>query len=602
MAIEPTDFLRKKVIADLESNKFGGKVVTRFPPEPNGFLHIGHAKAIVISFGIAAEHPGGITHLRFDDTNPVKEDIQYTKSIMADIQWLGFDWGDRLHYASDYFDQLHEWAIRLIKKGLAYIDDQTADEMRATRGTLTEPGEDSPYRDRSIEENLDLFERMTKGEFSNGAKTLRAKVDMENPNLNMRDPVMYRILHATHHQTGDKWCIYPMYDWAHGQSDSIEGITHSLCSLEFEAHRPLYNWFLKNLEVHHSEQTEFARLNMTYTVMSKRKLMQLVDDNHVSGWDDPRMPTLSGLRRRGYTPSVIREFIKRVGISKANSTVDFSMLESCLREELNKNANRFMGVLKPLKVVIDNYPDDQIEELEGILNPEDPEAGKREIPFSNILYIEQDDFMEDPPKKFFRLAPGCEVRLRYAYFVTCTDVTKDENGNITEVHCTYDPATRGGDSPDGRKVKGTLHWVSKARAVDAEVRLYDHLFNEADPLGVKDGRTFLDCLNPSSLEILTNCKIEPALLENLEVDDQCQFERLGYFCIDSKDSTKEKPVFNRISTLRDTWAKIQKQDQNQPKKSKPKKERIKKAPPTQEEIEAMRLAKQKQKQEKKDQE
>jgi len=547
------DFIRAIVAEDLRNNKWDGRVVTRFPPEPNGYLHIGHAKSICLNFGIAAEF-GGTCHLRFDDTNPEKEEQEYVNSIIEDVHWLGWDWGEHLYYGSDYFEQMYEYAVKLINKGKAYVCDLTAEQIRQYRGTLTEPGKNSPYRDRSIEENLDLFERMRKGEFPDGSRTLRAKIDMAHPNLNMRDPVMYRIVHAEHHRTGNKWCIYPMYDWAHGLEDSIERITHSICTLEFENHRPLYDWFLDELGIYHPQQIEFARLNLTYTVMSKRKLLKLVQLGHVTGWDDPRMPTISGLRRRGYSPAAIREFCKRIGVNKFNSTVDIALLEHCLREDLNKTSPRVMAVLRPLKVVIDNYPEGRIEQLEAVNNPEDPSAGTRKVPFSRELYIERDDFMEEPPRKFYRLAPGREVRLRYAYFVTCTGVVKDDAGHVTELHCTYDPATRGGDAPDGRKVKSTLHWVSAAKAVDAEVRLYDKLFAKENPDDTAEGEDFTANLNPDSLEVLNGCKIEPSLAR-VQPLDRYQFERLGYFCAD-RDSTPGKPVFNRTVTLRDTWAKI----------------------------------------------
>jgi len=557
------DFVRQIVADDLQTNKWGGRVVTRFPPEPNGYLHIGHAKSICLNFGIAAEF-GGRCHLRFDDTNPAKEEQEYVDSITADVRWLGWDWGEHLYFGSDYFDQMYEYAVRLIEQGKAYVCDLTAEETRAYRGTLTEPGKDSPYRDRSVEENLDLFERMRKGEFPDGSRTLRAKIDTAHANLNMRDPVMYRIVHAEHHRTGDKWCIYPMYDWAHGLEDSVEEITHSVCTLEFENHRPLYDWFLDELGAYHPQQIEFARLNLTYTVMSKRKLLKLVQDGLVSGWDDPRMPTLSGLRRRGFSPAAIRNFCQRIGVNKFNSTVDIALLEHCLREDLNKTSPRVMAVLDPVKVVIDNYPEGQSEELDAINNPEDPSAGTRKVPFSRELYIERGDFMEDPPRKFFRLAPGREVRLRYAYFVTCTDVIKDENGEVVELHCTYDPATRGGDAPDGRRVKATLHWVSAQHAVQAEVRLYDNLFTKENPDQVEEGQDFTANLNPNSLEVRTNCFVEPSLREAKPLD-RFQFERLGYFCVDA-DSTAEKPVINRTVGLRDTWAKIQKGQKQQQKK------------------------------------
>jgi len=549
------DFIRSIITEDVENNKNEGRVHTRFPPEPNGYLHIGHAKSICLNFSLAQQY-NGLCNLRFDDTNPIKEEAEYVNSIIEDIRWLGFDWDDRLFYASDYFDQLYDYAVKLIKKGKAYVDDLSADEIREFRGTLTEPGRESPYRNRSIEENLDLFERMRAGKFPDGSRVLRAKIDMAAGNLNMRDPVIYRILRAAHHRTGDKWCIYPMYDWAHGQSDSIEGITHSICSLEFEDHRPLYDWFLDQLEIHHPQQIEFARLNLSYTVLSKRKLLELVKNGHVNGWDDPRMPTISGLRRRGYTPESIRNFCDRIGVAKRDSIVDIALLEHCLREDLNKRSPRVMAVLRPLKVIIDNYPEDQTEELEAINNPEDLSAGTRKVPFSRVLYIEREDFREDPPKKFYRLAPGREVRLRYAYFIKCVDVVKDEGGEVIELHCKYDPATRGGDSPDSRKVKATLHWVSAADALDAEVRLYDHLFTKEDPNVVEEGTDFTANLNPNSLEILTSCKIEPSLAD-AQPGHRCQFERQGYFCVDP-DSAERALVFNRTVTLRDTWAKIEK--------------------------------------------
>ena len=560
----PHDFIRQIVAADIAAGKNGGRVHTRFPPEPNGYLHIGHAKSICLNFGIAEEF-GGLCNLRFDDTNPEKEDVEYINAIKEDVRWLGYDWEDREYYASDYFEQLYEWAEYLIKQGKAYVDDLSPEEISEYRGKairdgdkiITPPGKNSPYRDRSVEENLDLFRRMRAGEFPDGAKTLRAKIDMSHPNINMRDPVMYRIMRATHPRTGDEWCIYPTYDWAHGQSDAIEGITHSLCTLEFEVHRPLYDWFLDNLPVpHRPRQIEFSRLNLTYTVLSKRRLLQLVEEGHVNGWDDPRMPTIAGLRRRGYTPESIRDFCSRIGVTKAEGVVEYELLEYCLRQDLNKRAERRMAVLHPLKVVIDNYPDGQVEELEAINNPEDPSAGTRMVPFSKVLYIERDDFMENPVPKFYRLAPGREVRLRYAYFIRCTDVVKDEAGNIVEIHATYDPATRGGDAPDGRKVKATLHWVSAAHAIAAEVRLYDRLFKAKNPLQVEDGKDWLDNLNPESLVVLTGCKLEPSLAE-VSPGDRFQFERVGYFCVDP-DSKPGKPVFNRTATLRDTWAKIKK--------------------------------------------
>ena len=551
------NFIRNIVAEDLKTNKYNGRVHTRFPPEPNGYLHIGHAKSICLNFGLTAEYRG-LCNLRFDDTNPGKEDVEYVESIMEDVRWLGFDWGDRLYYASDYFDQLYEYAIKLIMEGKAYVDDLTAHEIHEYRGTLTRPGKDSPFRNRSVEENLDLFDRMRSGEFENGSRVLRAKIDMASPNLNMRDPVMYRILHAEHHRTGNKWCIYPTYDFTHGQSDSIEGITHSLCTLEFEDHRPLYDWFLDQLKVFHPQQIEFARLNLSHTVVSKRKLLELVEEGFVNGWDDPRMPTISGLRRRGFTPESIRTFCERIGVAKRDSTVDVALLEHCVREDLNKRAPRVMGVLRPLRVVIDNYPEDQVEELDAVNNPEDPGMGTRKTPFSRVIYVEQDDFLEDPPKKFFRLAPGREVRLRYAYFVTCRDVVKDEQtGEVIELHCTYDPLTRGGDAPDGRKVKATLHWVSAARSLKAEVRLYDHLFTKANPDDSVDGDDFKTNLNPNSLQTLKSCRVEPSLA-GAGPGTRYQFERLGYFCIDPIDSSDDALVFNRTVTLRDTWAKIQK--------------------------------------------
>jgi glutaminyl-tRNA synthetase len=553
----PSHFIRNIVIEDLQQNKNGGRVHTRFPPEPNGYLHIGHAKSICLNFGLAAEF-NGLCNLRFDDTNPSKEDVEYVESIKADVRWLGFDWGDREYFASNYFPQLYQFAIRLIKAAKAYVCDLNADQIREYRGTLTEPGKNSPYRERSVEENLDLFERMKAGEFPDGARTLRAKIDMSSPNLNMRDPVMYRILHATHHRTGDAWCIYPTYDFAHGQSDSIEGITHSICTLEFEDHRPLYDWFLEQLAIHHPQQIEFARLNLTYTALSKRKLLQLVQQGHVSGWDDPRMPTLAGFRRRGYTPEAIRTFCERIGVAKRNSTVDIAMLEHCLREDLNKRAPRVMAVLRPLKVVIDNYFEGQVEELDAVNNPEDPSQGTRKVPFTRELYIEQDDFREEPPKGFFRLSPGREVRLRYAYIVKCIGVVKDsQTGEIKEVHCTYDPETKSGLSQSNRKVKATIHWVSAAHAVSAEVRMYDHLFTKEDPDDVPEGLDWTANLNPQSLEELTGCRVEPLLI-NAKAGERYQFERLGYFCVDNVDSSPEHLVFNRAVTLRDTWAKIEK--------------------------------------------
>ena len=553
-----TDFIRTIIQEDNKSGKHDGRVHTRFPPEPNGYLHIGHAKSICLNFGIANENPGGKCNLRFDDTNPEKEDVEYVDSIKEDVRWLGFDWDDREFYASDYFDQLYDFAVTLIKKGKAYACDLPADKMREYRGTATEPGKPSPGRSRSVEENLDLFERMKNGEFKEGEYVLRAKIDLASPNFHMRDPVIYRVRHVHHHRTGDKWCIYPMYDYTHCISDSIEKITHSICTLEFEDHRPLYDWILNELEVFHPQQIEFARLNMTYTVMSKRKLLELVQGKYVSGWDDPRMPTICGMRRRGVTPEALREFCKTIGVTKYNSMTDKVVLENCMRDHLNQVAPRVMGVLKPLRVVIDNYPDDTSEELDAINNPNDESAGTRKVPFSKVIYIERDDFMEDPPKKFFRLSPGKEVRLRYAYFVTCTDVIKDDDGEVVELRCTYDPATRGGDAPDGRKVKATIHWVSEAHALDAEVRLYDHLFDQPDPEDLPEGVDYKSNLNPRSLQVLSGCKLEPGLKE-AEPGSRFQFERLGYFCVDTKDSTPGNPVFNRTVTLRDTWAKVGKQ-------------------------------------------
>lgn len=550
------DFIREIIDTDIKTNKYNDRVHTRFPPEPNGYLHIGHAKSICLNFGIAADYKG-LCNLRFDDTNPAKEEEEYVQSIIDNVKWLGFDWEDRLFFASDYFPQMYEYALQLVKAGKAYVDDLPADQITEYRGTLTQPGRNSPYRDRPIEENLDLFQRMKAGEFPDGQKVLRAKIDMTHPNLNMRDPVMYRILHATHHRTGDTWCIYPMYDWAHGLEDSIERITHSICTLEFENHRPLYDWFLDALGVYHPQQIEFARLNLTYTVMSKRLLLQLVDGKYVTGWDDPRLPTISGMRRRGYSPSAIRLFCKRIGVAKFNSMVDFEFLEHNIREDLNKTSPRFMGVLRPLKVVLENYPDTQTEELEAVNNPEDPSMGVRKIPFSRTLFIEQDDFMENPPKDYYRLTPGREVRLRYAYFIKCVDVIK-ENEKPIELRCTYDPATKGGYAPDGRKVKSTIHWVSASHAIPAEVRLYDRLFTVADPVGQK-GVDFKEFLNPRSLEVLRDCQVEPAV-SSLKIFDRFQFERLGYFCVDR--DTKEKCfVLNRTVELRDSWAKLQKNTQ-----------------------------------------
>lgn len=547
----PRNFLEEIIEEDIRSGKHGGRVLTRFPPEPNGYLHIGHAKSICLNFGLAQKY-GGKTNLRFDDTNPTKEDVEYVDSIKEDIKWLGFQWAEEL-YASDYFEQLYMWAEKLITMELAYVDDQTQEEIRLNRGTVTQPGKDSPWRNRSVEENLDLFRRMRSGEFPDGRRVLRGKIDMAHSNMLMRDPILYRIIHAHHHRTGDKWCIYPMYDYAHGQSDSIEQITHSICTLEFDVHRPLYDWFIEKLEIFPSRQHEFARLNLTYTVMSKRKLLQLVQEGFVSGWDDPRMPTICGLRRRGYTPESIRYFAEKVGVAKRDNVIDLSLLEFCLREDLNKRAERRMAVLDPLKVVITNYPEGKYEELEAINNHEDESAGKRTVPFGRVIYIEKDDFMEDPPKKFFRLAPGNEVRLRYAYFIRCNEVIKDSKGNITELRCTYDPASRGGNSPDGRKVQGTIHWVSEKHAVKAEVRLFDRLFMKENPDDVPEGTDWKTGLNPDSLKVITGY-LEPSL-ENVKPMYRYQFERLGYFCVDY-DSKPEKIVFNRTATLKDTWAKI----------------------------------------------
>jgi glutaminyl-tRNA synthetase len=559
-------FIQEIVEEDNRTGKWDGRVQTRFPPEPNGHLHIGHAKSICLNFGLAAQH-GGRCNLRFDDTNPIKEEDEYVNAIIDDVRWLGFDWGERPLYGSDYFEQMHGWAVQLIEAGKAYVCDLTAEQTREHRGTLTKPGRDSPHRNRSVEENLDLFARMRKGEFPDGSRTLRAKIDMNSPNLNMRDPVMYRILHAAHHRTGDAWCIYPMYDWAHGLEDSIEGVTHSICTLEFENHRPLYDWFLDALSIHHPQQIEFARLELTYTVMSKRKLLELVEGGHVSGWDDPRMPTLCGLRRRGYTPESIRAFCRDIGVAKFVSTIDVVRLENAVREHLNKAAPRAMAVLRPLKVVIDNWPEEdgsepgaqatgpgRIEWLDAVNNPEDPSAGTHKVPFSRVIYIEQDDFLEDAPKKFFRLAPGREVRLRYAYFITCTHVVKNDRGEVLELHCTYDPATRGGNSPDGRKVKGTLHWVSAAHAVEAQVRLYDRLFTDPDPDSAKHDKDYKAFLNPASLEVLNGCMAEPILAE-AKAGERYQFERLGYFCVDP-ETTDDRPVFNRTVSLRDSWARM----------------------------------------------
>ncbi len=557
-ATSPTpasNFIRDIILRDLETGKHQGRVHTRFPPEPNGYLHVGHAKSINLNFGFAREF-GGKCNLRFDDTNPSKEETEYVDSIIEDVKWLGGDFGDRIFYASDYFQQLYDWAVQLIKSGKAYVCDLNAEQVRQTRGTLTEPGQESPYRNRSVEENLDLFERMRAGEFPDGSRTLRAKIDMTSPNLNMRDPVMYRILRAEHHRTGNKWCIYPMYDYAHGQSDSIERITHSCCTLEFEDHRPLYDWFVQQLGIYAPQQIEFDRLNLTYTLLSKRKLLQLVRDKHVAGWTDPRMPTISGMRRRGYTPEALRNFCSRIGVSKTNGTTEFGLLEYFVREDLNRRALRVMAVLQPLKVVIDNYPEGQVEMMEAVNNPEDASAGTRQVPFSKVLYIEQDDFREVPPKQYYRLSPGKEVRLRYGYFITCQSVVKDASGNVTEIHCTYDPLTRGGNAPDGRKVKSTIHWVSAQHAVDAEVRLYDTLFTKEDPNEVEEGQDFTANLNPKSLEVISHAKLEPSLAEAAPLS-LYQFERLGYFCAD-QDSRPGKPVFNRTTQLRDTWAKIEK--------------------------------------------
>jgi len=549
-----SNFIRDIILDDLKTNKYQGRVHTRFPPEPNGYLHVGHAKSITINFGLAREF-GGKCNLRFDDTNPSKEETEYVDSIIEDVRWLGGDFEDRLFYASDYFGQLYDWAVQLIQKGKAFVCDLTADQVRQQRGTLTEPGQESPYRNRTIEENLDLFDRMRKGEFPDGSKTLRAKIDMASPNLNMRDPVLYRILHMDHHRTGDRWCIYPMYDFTHGQSDSIERITHSICTLEFEDHRPLYDWFIDQLGIYHPQQIEFDRLNLTYTLLSKRKLLALVQNKLVSGWDDPRMPTISGMRRRGYTPEALQNFCGRIGVSKTNGITELSLLEYFVREDLNRRAARVMAVLNPLRVVIDNYPEGQSEHLEAVNNPEDAAMGTRQVPFSKVIYIEQDDFREDPPKQYFRLAPGREIRLRYAYFITCTGVVKDAAGNVVELHCTYDPATKGGNAPDGRKVKSTIHWVSAEHAVDAEIRIYETLFNREDPNVVPEGQDFTVNLNPKSLEIVSGAKLEPGL-RDAAPGGRFQFERLGYFAVDP-DSSREKLVFNRTVALRDSWAKIE---------------------------------------------
>lgn len=553
----PVNFIRAMIQDDIKTGKWDNKVVTRFPPEPNGYLHIGHAKAICIDFGMAQEF-GGECHLRFDDTNPSKEEQEYIDSITEDVHWLGFDWGEHLYFASDYFQQMYEWAVQLIKDGKAYVDDLTGEQIREYRGTLTEPGKESPFRNRSADENLELFEQMKNGESADGSRVLRAKIDMAAPNINLRDPVMYRVLNIPHHRQGDAWNIYPMYDWAHGLEDSIEKVTHSLCTLEFEDHRPLYNWFLEQLAIYHPEQTEFARLNLTFTVMSKRKLLRLVKDGFVDGWDDPRMPTISGLRRRGYTPAAIRNFCERIGVAKRASMVDLALLEFCLREDLNKTSLRVMAVLDPVKVVITNYPEADTDELAAVNNPEDPDAGTRIVPFGRELYIERADFMEDPPKKFFRLAPGREVRLRYAYFITCTEVIKDPStGEIAEIHCTYDPETKGGNAPDGRKVKATLHWVSAKHALDAEVRLYESLFTKENPEDTGAGGDFTESINHESLRILENCKLEPSL-KDAAPGQRFQFERVGYFCVDTRSSAPGKPVFNRTVGLRDEWAKINK--------------------------------------------
>jgi glutaminyl-tRNA synthetase len=548
---EKTDFIRDIIRKDVEKSKI--KIHTRFPPEPNGYLHIGHAKAICLNFELADEF-NGICNLRFDDTNPSKEEPEYVESIKKDVRWLGFDWGQREYYTSDYFEKLYEFAVTLIKKGKAYICELNSEEIRRYRGTLKTPGKESPYRNRSIEENLRLFNEMRDGKYPDGSKVLRAKIDMSSPNLNMRDPVMYRILHKSHHRTGNKWCIYPTYDWGHGQSDSIENITHSICTLEFEDHRPLYDWFIKQLDIHHPRQIEFARLNLTHTVMSKRKLLELVENKYVNGWDDPRMPTISGVRRRGYTPDAIRNFCSQIGVAKADSTVEIAYLEHFVREDLNKKAPRVMAVLDPLKVIIDNYPENSEEELTAVNNPEDSSAGTRKIPFSKILYIERGDFMEDPPKKFYRLAPGREVRLRYAYFLKCINAVKDKKGNIIELHCTYDPSTKGGDAPDGRKVKATLHWVSAKHSIPAEVRLYDYLFTDENPLSTEEGKDFKEGINPDSLKVIKNCRLEPSLF-TAKPGDIYQFERKGYFCVDS-DTTNSKTIFNRTVTLKDKWARI----------------------------------------------
>ncbi|WP_027716304.1 glutamine--tRNA ligase/YqeY domain fusion protein [Desulfuromonas sp. TF] len=550
-SMSSSNFIRNIIAADLSAGKNDGRIMTRFPPEPNGFLHIGHAKSICLNFGLAAEY-GGVCNLRFDDTNPVKEEDKYVEAIQEDVRWLGFDWEDRIFYASDYFERLYDFAVRLIRDGKAYVDELTAEEIRAYRGTLTEPGKNSPYRGRPVEENLELLERMRTGEFPDGSRVLRAKIDMASPNMNLRDPVMYRILHAEHHRTGRKWCIYPMYDFAHGQSDSIEGVTHSICTLEFEDHRPLYDWFIDQLGIHHPQQIEFARLNLSYTVMSKRRLLELVTEGRVEGWDDPRMPTIAGMRRRGYTPAAIRNFCERIGVGRSDSWIDMGVLEDCVREDLNESAPRAMAVLRPLKVVIENYPEGEVEVFEVPNHPQNPEMGTRKVPFCREIFIEADDFMEEPPKKFFRLAPGREVRLRSAYFIRCEEVIRDEQGEIVELRCTYDPATRGGGAPDGRKVKGTIHWVSSRHALEAEVRLYDRLFVRANPTGDKE-TDYRDHINPESLKRLTSCRLEPGLAQTAP-GTRYQFERLGYFCVDTVDSAPGAPVFNRTATLRDSWS------------------------------------------------
>ncbi|HBN27398.1 MAG TPA: glutamine--tRNA ligase [Desulfobacteraceae bacterium] len=556
-APSPVNFIRHIIAEDLKAGKNNGRIVTRFPPEPNGYLHIGHAKSICLNFGIAEENHGGICNFRFDDTNPVKEDIEFTKSIISDVKWLGFNWGDRLMYASDYFEQLYGFALQLIKNGKAYVCSLDTEQTKSMRGTLQKPGIDSPFRNRSIEENLNLFEEMRSGKFQDGAHVLRAKIDMSSPNLNMRDPVMYRIKHAHHHRTKDQWHIYPMYDFAHCLSDSIEGVTHSICTLEYEDHRPLYDWFLDNLEQQsHPRQIEFARLNLSFTIMSKRKLLKLVESKDVTGWDDPRMPTIAGMKRRGYTPEAIKNFCERIGVGKKESTVDAALLEFCVREDLNRTSPRVMGVLRPLRVVIENYPEESVEYLDGPYHPENAAMGSRKLPFSRVIYIEQDDFLEEPPKKFFRLGPGREVRLRYAYYIKCVDLVKDnKTGEIIEVRCTYDPETKGGSSPDGRKVKGTLHWVSASHGVNAEVRLYNRLFTRENPGNEKNGKDFMESLNPDSMEIFKDSILEPSLAD-APPEKKYQFERIGYFCVDSKDSSKDRLVFNRTVTLRDTWAKV----------------------------------------------